>query len=385
MNRCQVQIVGSAAAVALLGGCAAFQPQARLEIRAVETAGQATANSDALAEGRALLNLGQNANAISAFRAALRETPDNGDAYNGLAIAYDRIGRQDLAQRYFELAVSVDPENDRFRGNLARLFNRTGQPQLALGLIDNPVSQAGDLALARPTELPPAVASPVQQLPFVAALSTETAVETASPVPLDIPALATLDMISPVTDIVMTQPAPLPQLQSQPAIAAPVVKAVYRRKAALMIRPASIDATQLPKPAAPRSPKFPDERLPADLPRQVVAPAEREGIRLERVSLGEVRLVTRASTPKLVVKGKNFDSFGVRLATWLPGAIAVEQIERKAHIASSPTLKAAIARAQIETAIEDIDGNQDEIAELTAFTYAFFHGDDVEEVNLTAL
>jgi Tfp pilus assembly protein PilF len=140
MNNRQTQIFCSVGAIALLGGCSAFQPQAKLEIRSVESVQHSASKSDALAEGRALLKLGQNANAISAFRAALRDQPENGDAYNGLAIAYDRIGRKDLAQRYFELALSFDPENPRFRANLARLFNRSGQPQLAADLVEQPAS-----------------------------------------------------------------------------------------------------------------------------------------------------------------------------------------------------------------------------------------------------
>ena len=72
MKNHQLEIVYSVAALAMLGGCSAFQPQARLEIRSVETAQRSSNATDPVAEGRGLVALGQNANAISSFRSALR-------------------------------------------------------------------------------------------------------------------------------------------------------------------------------------------------------------------------------------------------------------------------------------------------------------------------
>jgi hypothetical protein len=114
-------------------------------------------------------------------------------------------------------------------------------------------------------------------------------------------------------------------------------------------------------------------------------PVQREGIRLERVSLGEVRLVTRPSTPQLASRSDDFASFGVRLATWLPAAIAVEGQGRDIRLAESPSLKDAIARAQIENAIDEVTQSSKELVELQTFSYAFFHDDGVEEVTLAAL
>ena len=75
----------------------------------------------------------------------------------------------------------------------------------------------------------------------------------------------------------------------------------------------------------------------------------------------------------------------MRLATWLPGAIAVERKGHEVRLAESPNLKGAIARAQIETAIDDVTQEVEEIAKLQTFTYAFFHDEGVEEVTLAAL
>jgi len=370
MNRYQVRIVCTAATITFLGGCSAFQPQAKLEIRAVESV-ERLAKQDALAEGRALLNLGQNANAISAFREALREQPDSGDAYNGLAVAYDRIGRKDLAQRYFELALSFDPENPKYRANLARLFNRNGQPKLAAALVD-PVQDA---------ELP----APKADIEFVAALGDQAPQEAAPAIAIEAPALTALAAVGPIAAAVAVQPTLGNSPSPESRLSSPVLRAVYRPQATMAIRPAAIQPRQLPKPSAPAFPDRPSDRQPFDVPRQVTAPVQREGIRLERVSLGEVRLVTRPSTPVAVVQKREFDSFGVRLANWLPDAIAIEQAGQPVRIASSATLKDAVARAQIEAAVEEVNKEAEIANEKEAFTYAFFAGDDLEKVSLTFL
>lgn len=383
MKNHQLEIAYSVAALAMLGGCSAFQPQAKLEIRSVQTAQRSSEATDPIAEGRSLLALGQNGNAISAFRSALRDNPDSGDAYNGLAIAYDRIGRQDLAQRYFELAISADPENMRYRGNLARLFERTGQPKLAFGLMDSQARQKDETA-ASDTATPIAnVAAKAQD--FAAAMAEVEPTEVGLSASIALPALADLDIEGVVAELPATVN---PETAADPA-AAPVkpiiVPAVYRPTAAMIIRPVAIETRNLPKPGPRHDPYRPSERQPVDLPRQAAIPMQREGTRLERVSLGEVRLVTRPSTPKLASKSDDFNSFGVRLATWLPGAIAVERQGREIRLAESPMLKDAIARAQIEKALQDVAPNSEEITELQTFTYAFFHDEGVEEVTLAAL
>lgn len=384
MKHRQFEIAGSAAAFALLSGCSAFQPQARLEIRSVETAHQNSGTNNPLAEGRSLLALKQNANAISAFRAALRENPNNGDAYNGLAIAYDRIGRQDLAQRYFELAVSVEPGNIRYRNNLARLFERTGQPKLAIGLMEVPV-QRGQFGTVAEQREPSAIA-PKQSPQFVAVVQEVETLSPPSPAEIDLPALSESEVDSPLD----LTPAKGPIRSDAPPNFSPAkaatMPAVFRPTAPMRIRPAAIETRNLPKPSPHRDPYMPNERQPADLPRQAVMPVQREGIRLERVSLGEVRLVTRPTTSRIAAnKADDFTSFGVRLATWLPAAIAVERQGNDVRLAESPTLKEAIARARIEKAVHELSTDPVEIAEKQTFTYAFFHDNGLEEVSLAAL
>lgn len=384
MNKSQTRIICSATAFAMLGGCSAFQPQARLEIRSVESVQQASADNDALAEGRARLNLGQNANAISAFRAALRENPESGEAYNGLAIAYDRIGRNDLAQRYFELAVSFEPENQRFRNNLARLFDRNGQPQLAAGLIERPVAVGVKSPETAESDIT-AQGALQQRAEFVAALPASEPLPLLEPVTVEVPSLAALALEGTTSDIV-AEPTTLPIQPSTPVQAnATVMEAIYRPKAAMTIRPASIEPSHLPKKPGNPLPANPLDRQPFDIPRSVSVPVQRSGARLERVSLGEVRLVTKPDTPVAVAQSRDFESFGVRLATWLPSAIAVEQAGRTAHVAAGPNLQEAIARAKLENAIKEVEASAKAAKEADAFTYAFFAGDDLEKVSLAAL
>ena len=72
--------------------------------------------------GRRLLAEGQTGLAIESFRKALAQGEPVAPAVNGLGVAYARIGRFDVAQRYFQQAMASDPANPRYADNLARLM-----------------------------------------------------------------------------------------------------------------------------------------------------------------------------------------------------------------------------------------------------------------------
>ncbi|MFM5885207.1 MAG: tetratricopeptide repeat protein [Novosphingobium sp.] len=72
--------------------------------------------------GRAALDKGSTGLAIEAFRRAVTSGEAPAPAFNGLGVAYARVGRFDLAQRYFERAAQIDPANGRYQANLARLM-----------------------------------------------------------------------------------------------------------------------------------------------------------------------------------------------------------------------------------------------------------------------
>jgi Flp pilus assembly protein TadD len=79
----------------------------------------------ALEEGRASLKEGNLSSAIAAFRIAQLDRSTRADASNGLGIAYVKLGRADLAERYFQAAILADPENTKYVANLLRLQQQT--------------------------------------------------------------------------------------------------------------------------------------------------------------------------------------------------------------------------------------------------------------------
>lgn len=112
-----------AAAAVALSGCqsvhgffAKLRPHAA-EVRPVETA---LVNAD-LEAGRHFLAEGRLVAAIHAFRAAQADPDALPAASNGLGVAYARLGRFDLADRYFRVALSLEPANDTYLANLLRM------------------------------------------------------------------------------------------------------------------------------------------------------------------------------------------------------------------------------------------------------------------------
>jgi hypothetical protein len=365
----------SLAAVGLLGGCAAMQPQAQLTIRPVQSQEGAQQLSKPVEAGMAHLRLGQNADAISSFRAALRDNPESAEAHNGLAIAYDRIGRTDLAQRYFELAMAHDPANVKYGANLARLFAKSGQPMLAV----NAAEPVPALSMAeQPVEAAVAIV-PVEAAPAVAA---------ASPAADALRSLAEAVPAYILADFEPQLPSPpqsmIPIIADSAPLRAPVITAVYRPKAAMPIRAAAIDPTGWKHNGQPFAPWTDHGTPPLDMPRQPNVPQQRSGIRLERVSLGEVRLVTLAEMPPLA-DAPNFDSFGTRLASWLPSAIALESPSSGVRTALQPALVDAVARATIENAIAEVEVAEAQREDAGSVSYAFFDGDQLQQVTLASL
>ena len=111
-----------ASLAAMLAGCA---QQGELQITAI--GGQETrADDGALLKAQILLSRGEHALAVDAYRKAIRHNPGNASAYNGLAIAYDQLGRHDLSRRYYELALAYAPREGKYYRNLARSLERQG-------------------------------------------------------------------------------------------------------------------------------------------------------------------------------------------------------------------------------------------------------------------
>lgn len=362
----------------IVAGCSAFQPQAELNIRAVDSQQLKGDDANPLAEGRAKLAFGQNGLAISAFRAALREQPESAEAYNGLGIAYDRIGRKDLAQRYFELAVAGAPDNAKFNGNLARFFENSGRPHMARGLATS------GLAVLPESErkAAPEISGEIEPKPAFVAAVVEADTGAFMPVAIPVPALAEMTSNFDL-EAKAVQPERIDAVAAQDR---PIVSqlAIHRPASPVAIRAASIDPASLP--VQPRKQQLQDEPMPFDVPRQPIAPTQREGLRLERVSLGEVRLVTRPTAPEPKRKLANdFEGFGARLASWLPGEIAKEQDVPVMQASKGSALKNAVALATIELAVADADIAPQSTTKRDGFVYAFFDDDAIIHTSLAAL
>lgn len=84
--------------------------------------------SESFDRGRGYLAAKQFGIAIELFKTASRDPALEADSLNGLAIAYDGIGRRDIAERYFQRALAARPGDARVTRNLAALYQRTGQP-----------------------------------------------------------------------------------------------------------------------------------------------------------------------------------------------------------------------------------------------------------------
>lgn len=123
--------------------------------------------AESLARARTYLASRQYGLAIELFRAAGKDQALELDSLNGLAIAYDAIGRADLAQRYFEKALALRGDDPRTRRNLAAFYDASGQPQKRAALLADAVPQA-------PIETVQAVAeiadekSPLRDISFAA-------------------------------------------------------------------------------------------------------------------------------------------------------------------------------------------------------------------------
>lgn len=126
MNRI-LRISAILVATVSLSGCQAIgsfwaklTSQAPRETVETSTALAAAENMD-LSAGRELLGRGMYAAAITSFRNARSDPAAFAEANNGMGVAYAKLGRLDLAERYFQVALTLDPSNERFAANMLRL------------------------------------------------------------------------------------------------------------------------------------------------------------------------------------------------------------------------------------------------------------------------
>lgn len=134
-----------------LAGCASiFHQSARVQEPGMWVPKERNAQEYAasqLALGKDALDQKQYGLALIAFRNAQRFPEVAAEAHNGLGIAFAQIGRPDLAERFFKLAISEAPAETRFFANLARFYDTTAAKEVRTVRAADPVP-APQLAMA---------------------------------------------------------------------------------------------------------------------------------------------------------------------------------------------------------------------------------------------
>lgn len=136
MQRQLVRMALTIALVSPLGGCQ-FINSLHLSHRSASPQPALARDQYYTGKGQDLLRSGQPGGAAEAFNLALATGEDPAPAYNGLGVAFARMGRPDLAYRFFNKAVTSDPGNLAYAGNLDRLVK---SPEFTLDMV--PASQA---------------------------------------------------------------------------------------------------------------------------------------------------------------------------------------------------------------------------------------------------
>ena len=107
-----------------LGGCNGTLSKLGLgKYAPAEKVSPSNAGSDSkrLAFGLEALRKGAPGNAITHLERAILDPKVAPQAYNAMGVAYAQLGREDLAERFFNVAIMLRPSDERFTRNLARL------------------------------------------------------------------------------------------------------------------------------------------------------------------------------------------------------------------------------------------------------------------------
>lgn len=187
-----IRMIGALTLLPLALSCSSHQ----IAVRAKPApANMVVPDGNALTQGRMLFERGEFALAADAFRKAVRQNPENADAYNGLAASYDNLGRYDLSRRYYELALARAPEDGRILRNLARSMLGQGDRLAARKLFAEAAALDGARetgAAAHPTPEPIQAAQAIvpEQAPYHSGQGTVTIALAPEPaqITIDLPA-----------------------------------------------------------------------------------------------------------------------------------------------------------------------------------------------------
>lgn len=326
----------SAVAILALTGCNG--QAAKLTIRSMPAPVSAVAKPVPLriAEARGQLALGNVALALESYRKAAREQPDSFEALAGMAGCYDRMGRFDLSRRNYEAALALAPrdttilaafassldeqglsdEATRVRSEIKVLMASSFHPPLepvplqiaAPSLAPTPISPtparpaapAPSLKVASPLPNPAAVPAigPPRDQPVEVALQQQPAIPgPAAPAVVPVVKAATAPTTGPAVGPSVTIALPPPKAATPATVAAmPEPSTPGARAPSATIEERAATPLPAPAPAVEEAPAVSPESPVRAAPVRSVAvePGSTSGSapRLERLSLGEVALVT---------------------------------------------------------------------------------------------
>lgn len=100
------------------------------------------------AEGKEDLRAERLGLAIDKLQAALAKKPTSVEIMNAVGVAYDRLGRHELAQVYFERALALAPESVQSLNNLGYSLSLQGRYDEAIGYLQRAALRPGDSAIS---------------------------------------------------------------------------------------------------------------------------------------------------------------------------------------------------------------------------------------------
>lgn len=292
----------------------------KLEVRAISTplaAGKQPVPFR-IAEAHGQLALGNVALALESFRKAAREDPSSFEALAGIATCYDRMGRFDLSRRNYEAALAIAPGNASLLGAFAASLDLQGSTAEAASVRREIVARLAAAAPPAPEPRPVAVADtqieppapvkaapvgrsvtvplppprPAEVPPQPAPVKVATAAPQLASKPTEVPPQATPVRVATAAPQLASRPAEIPVARSAPQPAAPIERIVPAQAAPAAPPPAPAQAPL--KAVRSVTVALPPPR-PVEvkaMPKAIAEAPVRQGPRIERLSLGEVALIT---------------------------------------------------------------------------------------------
>lgn len=277
-----------------------------------------------IAEARGQLAIGNVALALEAFRIAARDDPNSTDALLGIATCYDQMGRFDLSRRSYEAALAIAPADTKLLAAFAGSLQLQGRVDEALSVRQEIAARSAvaemqaheAVAAPAPDAVPAAPSSiaPVEPVELAAApeptlqprtwLEQPVSVTASSPQKVAVAAPAVEPARMQMVEEAQADPvpAPMPEVRSADAGQSVTLKLPPARPveapAVSPTVPAPDSAKAAPVVAAlPVYDAEPVERVappfkPHARPNPEPAFAEDRGPHLERVSMGEIALIT---------------------------------------------------------------------------------------------